>query len=333
MVKKRVTLADVAREAGVSAMTVSRVINETGRISDATRARVRTVIENLGYRPSRAARTLVTNRTYMIGVIVPDITNPYFAEIVQGIEDVAWEHDYSVLLANTSETPRREEAVLDQLEDSTIDGVIVCSSRLPDEVLFPLLEKQHAVVVVNRRVPQHLASVVRSRFELGDRAKRAAEHLIRSGRQRIGYLRLIRSAALPPLEAFTAFIRSRNVAVNPNWYLDCAPTWDAGYKACRQLLARSPELDAIIGGNDLVALGAMRTVLEAGYCIPDDIAIVGGDDILLASQVTPPLTTFRSPKYNIGTTAAQMIFDQLEGDTDYHEYLFGEDLIVRESAP
>jgi LacI family transcriptional regulator len=333
MIKKRVTLDDVAREAGVSAMTVSRVINETGRISEATRIRVRLVIERLDYRPSRAARALVTHKTYMIGVIVPDITNPYFAEIVQGIEDVAWEHNYSVLLANTSETPRREEAVLDQLEDSTIDGVIVCSSRLTDEALFPLLEKQQAVVVVNRRVPKHLASVVRSRFELGDRAKRGAEHLIRTGRQRIGYLRLIRSAALPPLEDFTTFIQSMHIAVNPNWYLDCAPTWKAGYEACKQLLARNPELDGIVGGNDLVALGAMRAALEAGYHIPGDIAVVGGDDILLASQVTPSLTTFRSPKYEIGTSAAHMIFEQLGGDTAYREYLFGEDLIVRDSAP
>jgi LacI family transcriptional regulator len=161
MAKKRVTLNDVAREAGVSAMTVSRVINNTGRISDATRARVRSVIDLLGYRPSRAARTLVTNQTFMIGVVVPDITNPYFAEIVQGIEEVAWEHDYSVLLANTGENPRREEAVLDQLDDSTVDGVIVCSSRLANDVLFPLLEKQQAVVSVNRRVPIPLASVVR----------------------------------------------------------------------------------------------------------------------------------------------------------------------------
>jgi LacI family transcriptional regulator len=99
------------------------------------------------------------------------------------------------------------------------------------------------------------------------------------------------------------------------------------------LLVQSPELDAIVGGNDLVALGAMRAVLEAGYRIPDNIAIVGGDDILLASQVTPPLTTFRSPKYEIGAAAAQMIFEQMEGDTAYREYLFGEDLIVRASAP
>ena len=333
MTKKRVTLDDVAREAGVSAMTVSRVINNTGRISETTRVRVRVVIERLGYRPSRAARTLVTNKTYMIGVVIPDITNPYFAEIVQGIEDVAWEHDYSVLLANTSENTRREEAVLDQLDDSTVDGVITCSPRLSDKHLFALLKKQQIAVVVNRRVPEHLASMVRSQSDLGDRAKRAAEHLIRSGRRRIGYLRLIRSSALTPLEDFTAYIQSQNLDVNPDWFLDCAPTWDAGYQAGKQLIIQSPGLDGIIGGNDLVALGAMRAVIEAGYRVPDDIAFVGGDDILLASQVTPPLTTFRAPKYDIGTIAAQMLFEQLEKDVENREYLFSEELIVRDSAP
>jgi LacI family transcriptional regulator len=168
---------------------------------------------------------------------------------------------------------------------------------------------------------------------LGDRAKRAAEHLIQSGRQRIGYLRLDRSAALTPLEDFMAYIQSESVMVNPDWYLDCAPTWEAGYRTGQQLIMQHPDLDAIIGGNDLVALGAMRAVVEAGYRIPEDIALVGGDDILMASQVTPSLTTFRSPKYKIGTIAARMLFEQKQLDAEHREYLFGEDLIVRESAP
>lgn len=333
MVKKRVTLDDVAREAGVSSMTVSRVINDTGRISDATRAHVREIIARLDYRPSRAARTLVTNQTYMIAVVVPDITNPYFAEIVQGVEDVTWERDYSVLLANTRENPRREADVIDQLDDSTIDGLITCSSRLPDDELFALIAKQQAVVSVNRQVPEHLASVVRGWYQVGDRANRAARHLFASGRRRIGYLRLKRSASHATLDNFTAFTHTLGAEINPAWYLDCEPTWDAGYTQGQRLLAQAPEIDAIVGGNDLVALGAMRAISEAGKRIPDDIAITGGDDILLANQVDPPLTTFRAAKYEIGVTAARMLFERMAGDTSYREFIYDEELIVRGSAP
>ena len=331
--RQRITLEDVAREAGVSAMTVSRVINNTGRISQATREHVREVIARLDYRPSRIARSLVTNETHMIGLVVPDIASPYFAEIVQGAEEIAWEKGYSILLANTSENPQRELAILPQLEETKVDGLIWCSSRLPEETLLALLEKHTSAVIVNRQAPPHLASVVRSRYGLGYRARRAAAFLIQTGRRRIGYLQLHRSAAAAPIEDFIAELARWGVEINHKWYIPCAPLWQSGYEHAQELIVRHPELDAIIGGNDLVALGAMRAVLEAGRRVPDDIAIVGGDDIFLAGQVTPTLTTFHVPKHEIGVMAARLLFKRLEGDTTYHEHLFDERLIVRASAP
>lgn len=330
---QRPTLADVAREAGVSAMTVSRVINHTGRISAGTRAHVQEVIARLGYRPSRAARTLVTHRTALIGVVVPDITNPYFAEIVQGIETVAVETDHNVLLANTNESPARERAVLHQLDETTVDGIIVCSSRLPDEDLIPLLELHPAVVVVNRRVPPHLASCVRSQFSLGYRAHQAALILLKAGHTRIGYVHLQRSAAIHSIEDFRQRLAALGVSIAPEWCTTCLPTWQAGYQAGQELLARAPELTAVIGGNDLVALGVMRAAIEAGRQIPRDLAIIGGDDILIASQVTPPLTTFHVPKYDIGVMAARLLFERMAGRLEYQEYVYAETFIPRGSAP
>ena len=331
--RERITLHDVAREAGVSPMTVSRVINNTGRISAATREHVREVIERLDYRPSRAARTLVTNQTMMIAVITPDITNPYFAEILKGIEDLAWERGYSVLLANTNENQAREKAVLSQLEDSTMDGIIICSSRLPDDDLLGSIEQHQAVVVVNRQVPKHLASVVKGRDKLGVRALRAARHLAETGHKRIGYLRLQRSQWAVEVSQFLDELALFGLEANPDWCMSCAPTWDAGYAAARQLLTLHPELDAVVGGNDLVALGILRAAVEAGRHIPGDLAIVGGDDIFLASQVTPPLTTFHVPKYEIGNRASELLFKRMEGDLQYREHIYTEELIRRESAP
>ncbi len=331
--KQRITLADVAHEAGVSSMTVSRVINQTGRISQATRQHVQEVIARLNYRPSRAARALVTHNTLMIGVIVQDITNPFFSTIVQGIETVAWENRYSVLLANTNETLAREEAILNHLDESTVDGLIVCSSRLPDDLLVALIEKQRAVTLINRHAPDSVANVVFNEIGYQGRARMALQHLMGSGHRRIGYICLKYSAMQIKRDEYIAILQAGSVTPQPGWYRICEPTWAAGYALGRTLIAEHPELDAVIAGNDLIALGLMRAVHEAGLRVPEDIAIVGGDDTLLASQVTPALTTFHVPTYEIGMIAAQMLFGQLAGDTEYHEYLYPETLIVRESAP
>ncbi len=331
--RQRVTLADVAREAGVSPMTVSRVINGTGRISTATREHVRDIAARLGYRPSRAARALVTNRTMMLGVVVPDITNPYFSTIVQGIEDEAWERGYSVWLANTNETVSREEAVLNQVEDSSVDGLIVCSSRLPDDVLFPLVEKHEAAVLVNRTAPAPIANVVRSRHGAIQRLLTAAEHMLRSGKRRFGYTPLRHSAIQAGCDQYLRMLAELGAEVHREWCIDCAPTWQAGYDAGYTLLSAHPTIDAIISGNDLIALGVLRAAQDLGRRVPDDVALTGCDDILLASQVKPSLTTFRVPTYAIGRMAARLLFRRMEGDLTYYEHLYDEDLIVRESAP
>jgi LacI family transcriptional regulator len=330
--KKRVTLQDVAREAGVSSMTVSRVVNDTGKISQATREHVRAVIARLGYRPSRSARALVTNRTYLLGVTVPDITNPYFSTMVHGIEDVASENGYSVLLVNFNETPAREHAALNQIDDSTIDGLIACSSRLPDDVLFPLLEHHRAVVSVNRPLPDHLGSCVLARYRYGYRSYLAAHYLSERGYERIGYVPLKRSFVAMQIDELITRLANDGITVKEEWTASCLPTWEAGYAAGRDLLARHPQLDAIIGGNDLVALGVMRAAVELGHRVPDDLAIIGGDDVLLASQVNPPLTTFHVPTYEIGDMAARLLFRRLGGDEQYREHIYDETLVERSSV-
>lgn len=331
--KQRVTLEDVAQYAGVSAMTVSKVINDKGRISETTRQAVLEAVAALGYRPSRAARSLATSRTYMIGVVVPDITNPFFSEIVQGVEKLSWEREYSVLLANTDENPAREEAVLGHIDDSTVDGLIVCSSRLSDTLLVQLIEPHPAVVVINREVPRHMASRIMPRHGFGYRALQAARYLARAGHHNIGYINLKRSVASLDIEVFIRKLAEEGIIIRHEWCVSCLPSWADGYRVAQQLLDAQPSLTAIIGGNDLVALGTMRAAIERGRQIPDDLALIGGDDILLASQVTPPLTTFRIDKYYIGVVAARLLFDRMGGDTDYKEYVYDEILIKRASAP
>lgn len=335
MVKRqsRVTLADVAREADVSIMTVSRVINGTGRISDETRHHVQTIIDKLGYRPNRAARTLVTNRTYSVGFVVPDITNPYFTEVLQGVEEFFWKEGYNVILANTNEDLEREKAVLDQLDENTIDGLIVCS-RLPNDDLFSLIAKHESVVVLNRSAPQHLASVVNTPHSKGFRSILAAKYLYKTGRHRIGYISLIRGSSLIDIDEFANNLKEDGIQVNYDWYDSSAPTWQGGFEVGKRLLSAYPEIDGLVGGNDLVALGAMRAALDLGRKIPEDLGVIGGDDILMASQVSPPLTTFRVDKFEVGTMAAELLLHRMQGDTTYreHHYHYDEELIIRGST-
>ena len=329
---QRITIEDVAREAGVSMMTVSRVVNGKGRISDETREYVREVAARLGYRPNRAARTLVTNRTMLVGFVVPDITNPYFAEIFQGIEEVFWQEGYNVLVANTNEIPARERAVLSQLDEATIDGLILCSSRLPDKVLFPLLKRHPVVVAINRRPPGTFASVVAARYRQGAVPLLAAHYLHETGRKKIGFASLKHSSHYLPIRDFIRELAADGIEIKREWCVACHPTWAGGYEIGQQLLHAHPEIDAVIGGNDLVALGILQAAKELGRSIPDDLAITGVDDILLASQVTPPLTTFRVPKRMMGAQAAHLLLLRMQGDLTYRDFTYDAELVIRGSA-
>lgn len=329
---RRTTLEDVAREAGVSMMTVSRVINNKGRISEETRRRVLDVIKQFDYRPNRAARTLVTNKTSMVALIEPDITNPYFAEVFQGVEDVLRLEDYSVLVANTNETPAREREVLEKLDDTMIDGLIICSGRLPLDELVPLVERFPCIVTVTHPVPQHIGSVVRGDFAPGYRAVIGFKYLHEQGYRRIGYLRLQHHDLYVDVNTFRQELETVGVELKDEWTRACAPRWQAGYDAGYDLLQAQPELQAIIAGNDLVALGTMRAALDLGRKVPDDLAIMGADDILLASQVTPALTTLKTNAYTVGSMAAELLLKRMAGDMTYREYVHTIELVVRGST-
>jgi len=329
----KVTIADVAREAGVSSQTVSRVLNNKAEIKPETRRSVTEVIERLGYRPSSIARSLATNRTHTFGLVVPDIANPFWPEIARGIEDVAWERGYHVFLCNTTEAPQREEAVLQLLEDKRVDGVIVAGSRLPDERLRPLIDRHPAAVLVNRVLPGgHAGSV---RIDVSHGAKLATDHLLSRRRRCIALM------AGPPtsqnsqghINGYTAALRAAGRDIDQQLIIPSAPYREDGLQATKTLLASRPDVDALYCYNDLIAIGVMQACSELGLRVPDDIAVAGNDDILLAGLVTPALTTLRASKYDVGATAARMLFDRIEGRIEQGEVIIKPELVVRASAP
>jgi LacI family transcriptional regulator len=331
--KNRITIEDVAREAGVSTMTVSRVLNNKGEIREETRERILKIIDELGYRPSRLARSLATNRTYILGVVVPDIVNPFFAQLVTGAETVAWQHGYHVLLCHTGEDYGREEAVLDLLEDTQVDGVLVCSARLPDEQLLPLLAKQDAAVLLNRQVASELAGMIRVHDVAG--AVKAVQHLLHTGHERVGLI-AGPAASTSARERRRGFIFANETEGRPEnipLQVESSPTTQGGYQAAITLLQAYPDLNGLFCYNDLTAVGALQACTEMGRHVPHDIALVGCDDIPLAGLISPTLTTLSVDKEQLGADAIQLLIDRIQGRPAVDELLIEQTLVIRESAP
>jgi LacI family transcriptional regulator, galactose operon repressor len=335
-VSNRVTMADVAREVGVSMMTVSRVVNHKGDVSETTRRRVLEAIERLGYRPSGIARGLATRRTGTLGLVVPDVANPFFAEVARGVEHVAYAEGYNVFLCNTDEDPEREVAVLNSLEEKRVDGIVLCSSRLENEDLRLVVDSHPAVVLVNRRLSgagEQVRAVLVDDV-LGGRL--AAGHLVSRGHRAIGLLagpEGSRSGRCR-LQGYQAILEAAGVQLDADWVMGCAPVAEAGRKAAHVLLRTRPELTALLCYNDLVAVGVLRAATELGRSVPDDLAMVGFDDIPLAALVTPPLTTCRIPRYELGVRAVKLLLAQIREDsTGPEEIILQPELVVRESAP
>jgi len=330
----RVTMADVAREAGVSLMTVSRVINHKDDVSATTRQHVLEVIELLGYRPSGIARGLATQRTGTLGLVVLDVANPFFADVARGAEEQAYVEGYNVFLCNTDEDPQRELAVLQSLEEKRVDGVVLCSSRLDSRELYAALARHPAVVLVNRRLEDDGVSTVLVDDVAGGQA--ATQHLLQAGHRAVGFL------AGPPAshsgreraKGYRAALADAGLPYNPAWVQPCSPVVQSGYEAAQGLLTAHPELTALFCYNDLVAVGALRACADLGRRVPDDLAIVGFDDISLAALVTPPLTTCCVARYELGTQAMQLLLDQIGGCLDgCEEIVLHPELIIRASAP
>lgn len=329
----RVTIKDVAREAGVSAQTVSRAINDKGEISPQTQERILRIADRLGYRPNSVARSLATRRTQNIGLVVPDVANPFFAGIARGIEDAAHQSDYNVFLCNTDENVDRETSAIHSLEAQRVDGIILCSSRLSGAQLQTLATRYQPLVLVNRRIDHAQTGTV-----LVDDAKGATDavrYLLQLGHRHIGLL------AGPPTshsgkERVRGYLEAMRAAVDDvpgYWREHCAPQVEGGRTAALALIRRAPELTALLAYNDLVAVGVMRACIEIGRRVPQDCAIVGCDDVPLAALVSPALTTIHIPTYNLGQRSSGLLLDMMSNETNQSEpIIISPHLVIRDSS-
>jgi len=333
----RITIADVAQAAGVSLMTVSRVVNNKEGVSEETRHLVSQVIDQLGYSPSGIARSLVTRRTGTLGLIVPDIANPYFSGIAHGVAEIAYAQGFSVLLCDAEENPQRELSLLRVLEEKQVDGVLLAAPRQNTPDLLPFLARHTYVVLINRLFDSDIENgsfgYVINNDEIGGEI--ITQFLIGRGHNQIGFLSgpTTSYGSKQRVHGYKAAMREASLHIRPQWILPCHPTVAGGKEAARIFLQQHPEVTGLLCFNDMVAIGALQASLEVGRSVPQDLAIVGYDDIPMAALVTPALTTCRVAFEEMGRLATQLLIDHLNNcEEACNNIILTPELVIRASA-
>ncbi len=306
------TIRDVALRAGVSTATVSRVLAGIGNPKPDTAAAVMGAVEELGYRPSGVARSLRMKRTRTLGLIVTDIQNPFFPELVQAADLAARSLNYSIILGSAAYDERRAMHYLDLMVDRRVDGLIIASSQLSDESWQWLIASPVPVVVVNAE-PSGLPVPVITSDNAGG-ARLAVEHLVGLGHRRIAYIRGYEgfTADLPRIEGFRAACTKAGIRAEDTVEVRGDGQFDGGERAATELLAQDRDVTAIMCHNDVTAIGALRALRTARRRVPQDISVVGCDDIAAASWVVPSLTTVAQQKAEMGRMAVERLAAALD---------------------
>jgi LacI family transcriptional regulator len=309
------TLRDVAQAAGVHAATASRALNpETRRLVNAeTARRVQRAAEALGYQPNPIARSLKTARSGTIGLVIPDLTNPLFPPIVRGIEDVLGPAGYSALIVNTDNDPDRERSQIGSLRSRQVEGLIIATARLEHPLLEQLRAQGTRMVLVNRRAEELDVPSVTPDDASGIRL--AVKHLASLGHRRVVHLAgpQTTSTGVIRARAFQSAIRDNELEVDPSLVVSCDFwTENEGARALRRILDSGAQFSAVVAGNDLIALGCYDVFTERGISCPDDISVVGFNDMPYVDKLSPPLTTVAVPHHQIGVEAARMLLESIE---------------------
>lgn len=330
------TLRDVAALAGVHTATASRALNPATRtlVNGETAQRVVDAAAQLGYRPNPIARGLKTNRSYTVGVVVPDLRNPIFPPIARGIEDRLEQSGYTSLLANTDNDPEREQLSFSALQARQVDGFITATARRHHPLLTELAASGAAVVLVNRCTDD--GGFPHAVGDDHDGAMQAVEHLAGLGHRRIAHftVRTI-STGENRYVGFHDAMAAAGLEADPGLVVEARSySEQEGARCCRALLDAGHDFTAVFTGNDLTALGCIDTLREAGLDCPRDVSIVGVNDMAWSDRFSPPLTTLRLPHYELGTVAAELLIERLEesAPSEPRRVVLPTELIVRGST-
>jgi LacI family transcriptional regulator len=305
-------IKDVAREAGVSTATVSHVINKTRFVSDATRERVMRAVERCHYYPNAQARSLASGRSNILGLLISDISNPFFPELVKSIEAAAYEHGYDVVLSNTNYESERTSHYVRRLIERKVSGVALMTSELDTALIDELARRHVSVVFLDLGAPGVHMSNLCVMYESG--IEEAIRHLVALGHKRLAFIggpKHLRSAS-KRLEAFRDSVARALAGEDAPASYEGDFKLEGGQRAAREILSAGELPTAVVAANDMMALGAMREFRAAGLNIPRDISVVGFDDIAFAALADPPLTTVCLPRMELGRRAVEALMTTIE---------------------
>lgn len=330
------TLEEIARLARTSRSTVSRVINNDPNVKESTRKRIRDVIQHLNYQPNQAARSLAGGITHVLGLVIPTgvasvFSDPYFPTLIRGISTTCQEHEYSVMLW-LAEPEYERRTVMQMLQNGFIDGVIVSSMPVDEKMIEALISSRLPFILVGRH-PQH-PEISYVDVENQSGARQAVEHLLACGRRRIAHLSgpLNTIVGIDRQKGYLEALKAHGIPKDPRLLLEGNFSEEDGYLLTRRLLPHQP--DAIFAASDAMAMGAIRLLHEEGLSVPEQVAVIGFDDMPFAARSQPPLTTVRQPILQTGALAAESLIARIE-DPDQagqQQITLPTELIVRDSC-
>ena len=307
-----VTLSDIARDLNVSVVTVSKVLRNKGKISSETRRLVLKRAEELNYRPNWIARSLATRRTFTIGLLLPDFTHPFFAEIAKAVADYVRKQGYHLLISYSDEDAAVERSEIESLLTRQVDGLIIASAQSPDQHAFfeAIRERKTPFVLIDRPIPGVAASFVGVDDE--EIARLATEHLLAQGCRRIAHLRGPHiGLAERRFLGYAKTLEEHGLTPLRQHVVEAGFKDQTGYEAMRALLQTSPRPDGVFCYNDPIAIGAMKAVAEAGLRVPADVAIVGAGNVHYSDVLAVPLTTVDQQPDEIGRKASELLLEQI----------------------
>lgn len=328
----KVTIKDIAKKAAVSATTVSRVLNNKPDVGDGTRAKILKIIDEMDYNPNRIARGLVMQKTNTIGLIIPDISNPFFPEIARGIEDKAQKMGYSVIFFNTDNHLDREKKAVELFKSKQVDGLIVSLSLGNEAVLENLKAADYPVVQIDRSVLNDTYPLVS--IDNQKSAYQMVEYMIKKGYRKIAHISgdLNTTTARARMKGYKKALRDYNIELNNDYIVEGNYTQHSGFEAAQKLLKLKTRPAAVFAANDLSAAGVYKALFAAGLKIPNEIAVGGHDDINTASLLRPELTTMRQPKYSMGEQAAAVLLKMINNQQlEIEDQILKTNLMIRES--
>lgn len=327
------TILDVAKLAGVSTATVSRVINSPEAVRDETRKKVIRAMKICNYKYNALARGFVTKQSNTIGLIIPTINNPVFAESTQGVQDCADKRKVQVILGNSYYQYEQEEKLVNTLRERQVDGLIITTTKLKGDVLKTLLAEDFPFVLLFSTIkggPMSAVGVDNYRGGYG-----ATDHLVALGHRRIGMVAgsfAITDRSYHRWHGYRMCLRGHGIPYDKELLVQTDFSLESGRDAVKKLLALKDPPTAVFCSNDYMALGAMKGARELGLNLPGDLSIVGFDDMQTASYVIPALTTIRQPAYEMGEIATELLFQRMETPTKPVQRMLESSLIIREST-